>query len=591
MEMPSNPVARAAVALYITLGLPWAASLTDPPLPTGVDSSLLTQLPPLPDPPCGVIRVEAGGGGLDGAKASARAVRPPHAPNCTVAIVLASGVHTGSLHLGGADAHTQWVGEPGAVVSGGAAVSGWAQDPADPATLTAPLPSPLPSTASPRQLYIGAIRANLTVTNATLLGLTGASGAVLTDTGITTPSKAPLAWSLDQGVEFRHDSAYPQSRCRVTGVRSDANGTHVDMAQPCWSFGRLLRQMDFPSVVISAVSALSPGEWQPTKGGLRYRPQSQAERAGLLAGSLQAAVPVASVLMDIEGTSHVEVTGITFVQSAWDGPSSDDGYLERCESVLDASPENSRGRSPRHCLSEYSPRAGSRIENTPSCFGLSFCLVFTAATLRRPTPLRADTHSLYPRARADGTVRYLRCDSEAGKATGQCFNGTQACDAGCCAAAAVGGCALSMAPAAVRIKGSTDISVTNCGFKQLGSWGVSVTRGSQRVTVARNLFTDSAAGAVYLGDVNETQSTLPFPKPAFLEVADNFVDTAGAEYQGTSGVHLFSAVSSTVQHNRIQNNPSVQSPPPALPPQVRPLSVSESQWCNAVAISAKGTLQ
>jgi hypothetical protein len=229
------------------------------------------------------------------------------------------------------DSNTRWVGEPGAVVSGGVAVSGWYVDSGDPDLIRAGLPAALAGSPPPRQLYVNGAKAAITVTNASVVGLTAAAGAVLTDAGLTTPSKVPLQWDArGQQIEIRHDSAYPQSRCAVRAVRFDNNGTHIDVAQPCWSFGRLLGQMDFPSVVLNAESQLQIGQWQPVQNGLRYRPRSAMEKAGLLSGSMRASVPMASVLLDLEMATAVEISGITFVQSAWNAPSSDDGYLERC---------------------------------------------------------------------------------------------------------------------------------------------------------------------------------------------------------------------------------------------------------------------
>lgn len=173
----------------------------------------------------------------------------------------------------------------------------------------------------------------------------------------------PLSWKPGQAVEFRHDSAYPQSRCAVRSVRRDSNGTHVDMAQPCWSYGRLLgqvskwrrqadalgrfrikllllnkstllvnlrlldklkdvmykcmrtlyiaiilihltlfgAQMDFPSAVINGNMTLATGEWQHRDDvGLMYRPRTEEERAALLSGALVARVPFATTLLDID---------------------------------------------------------------------------------------------------------------------------------------------------------------------------------------------------------------------------------------------------------------------------------------------------
>lgn len=77
-------------------------------------------------------------------------------------------------------------------VSGGVAVSDWA--PHDGGALVAPIPSALAGRPRPRQLYVAGTRAQETVTNASDVGLTAANGAVLTDFGITTPSKVNSSW-------------------------------------------------------------------------------------------------------------------------------------------------------------------------------------------------------------------------------------------------------------------------------------------------------------------------------------------------------------------------------------------------------------
>jgi hypothetical protein len=90
-----------------------------------------------------------------------------------------------------------------------------------------------------------------------------------------------------------------------------------------------------------------------------------------------------------------------------------------------------------------------------------------------------------------------------------CFSGGDACAAGCCSAASVGGCRLVMATAAVQFKSGTDIVVQNCTFSQLGAWGLAVTYGAKRTEISRSTFTDCSGGGVYLGNVNETRASDP----------------------------------------------------------------------------------
>ena len=56
------------------------------------------------------------------------------------------------------------------------------------------------------------------------------------------------------------------------------------------------------------------------------------------------------------------------------------------------------------------------------------------------------------------------------------------------------------------------------------------------------------------GNVNETASTTA-RKPTLVEITDNEIEWTGQEYQGNSGIHLFSAVDSTVAHNRLAHIP------------------------------------
>jgi hypothetical protein len=45
------------------------------------------------------------------------------------------------------------------------------------------------------------------------------------------------------------------------------------------------------------------------------------------------------------------------------------------------------------------------------------------------------------------------------------------------------------------------------------------------------------------------------PKLANLLVQDNVVNGVGVEYQGSSGIHLFSAINASLRHNLVAHNP------------------------------------
>jgi len=254
-------------------------------------------------------------------------------------------------------------------------------------------------------------------------------------------------------VEFRHDSAFEQSRCAVRSLSRGGKGVVVSMAQPCWRLGLAVGQMGLPSVVenigdVGSGSRLAPGQWHHRRAPLtlRYRPRSAAERAELLGGDSDAAVPLAAELLVADGVSRLSVQGITFMHSSWDAPRSDDGYLERY-----------------------------------------------------------------------GGVRFLNCTSAAAEET-RCYHGS-ACAAGCCGAAALGGCALRMAEAAVSIRSGTDVEVSGCEFRQVGAWGLALTAGPLRVRAERNTFTDCSGGGIYVGNVNETATEGTTRRPTGVAVA------------------------------------------------------------------------
>jgi hypothetical protein len=69
--------------------------------------------------------------------------------------------------------------------------------------------------------------------------------------------------------------------------------------------------------------------------------------------------------------------------------------------------------------------------------------------------------------------------------------------------------------------------------------------------VVPSTFTDLSDGAVYVGNVNETRLTSPQPSSNFI--IDNVVVTVFVEFHGSSGIHVFSAVDTAVEHNRLRN--------------------------------------
>lgn len=401
---------------------------------------------------------------LTAARDAARALKV--SSRCSlVTVKLAPGVHTlsTSLQLGLPDSHIHWDGFGGlATISGGVSLSGWRKFAANSALVV----TEWPQHASLRELYVNGSRCLWTRLAANATGLTAAEGAMMSAAGFVTPSRLPLSWPSPEGVELLHNSKFQQSRCPVTAVEELANrSVRVLIAQPCWGLGRKLGQMGFPSAVLNI---------------------------GPTVGSTPALLP---------GT--------------W--------WLDRRRKppvVLYA---------PRSDAERKSLLRGSVLAEAP---GISAAIIATGVDDLVLNGIVFERFAYDEPSSGDGYleryggVRFLRCDSDAGRDTGSCFAGEEACAAGCCGAQTIGGCALAMSPAAVRIRGGTSMAVVGCTFRGLAGWGLGISHGAQDVTVAYNRFSDCGGGGLFLGNVNETR-TRTRPHPSHLTVADNHFENLG----------------------------------------------------------------
>ncbi len=89
--------------------------------------------------------------------------------------------------------------------------------------------------------------------------------------------------------------------------------------------------MGFPTEVENIGLDLLPAQWHynPKRRQFRYRPADQTESQRILRGEAPVVVPIASGLIETDGTRDLQLRGIHFQHSSWDEPSSADGYLER----------------------------------------------------------------------------------------------------------------------------------------------------------------------------------------------------------------------------------------------------------------------
>eukprot|EP00658_Telonema_sp_P-2_P071428 TRINITY_DN60687_c0_g1_i1.p1 TRINITY_DN60687_c0_g1~~TRINITY_DN60687_c0_g1_i1.p1 ORF type:complete len:276 (+),score=48.41 TRINITY_DN60687_c0_g1_i1:212-1039(+) len=112
-----------------------------------------------------------------------------------------------------------------------------------------------------------------------------------------------------------------------------------------------------------------------------------------------------------------------------------------------------------------------------------------------------------------------------------------------------------MAPAAVTFRGSSQIRVDQCSFRRLGAWGLALSAGTQDSEVTRSSFMDLSGGAVYMANVNETLADQPRMMASGIRFMENVLEYTGLDYQGSSGLHVFSLRDSVIARNRISHVP------------------------------------
>eukprot|EP01046_Picozoa_sp_COSAG06_P034758 COSAG06_NODE_3669_length_5040_cov_3.451123_6_plen_704_part_01 len=399
------------------------------------------------------------------------------------------------------DSGTRWTGGGQASISGGVFVGPWHAADAGggpKGLLQAALPAPM-RRRCPRQLWVGGRRASRTAVDLP-------ASSIFTAAGIVAPSNwsDPRRWADPSGaVEVVHDSAFQQSRCAVRNVTALANGsTLLTMAQPCWALGRSVGAMGpsfvhdghtYPLRALGGGVGLSPGQFacSAVTKRLTYLPASETERLALLH-------------MDVSSQQPAPLEVVAPVTEA----------LIIIDGAVD-------------------------VHMT----GLSFLHSGWQA------PSEADGY-----LERYGGVRMVGCDSAAAEGK-VCFRSPgDACAAGCCGMATLGGCALTMAPAAVQVRRSRSLRVESCTFSSLGAWGLALMEGVTDSSVSHNLFTQLSGGGLYIGNINLTRFSLPETlRPARLSIADNVIANVGEEYQGSCGISLFAAVDSTIEHNQLYN--------------------------------------
>ena len=304
------------------------------------------------------------------ARAAAR--RLTAAGAATVEVRLLPGVHALAepLRLSGAqDSGVRWRGAPGAVVSGGAALSGWSAAGAS-GTWTAPLPSGVEFS---RILWVNGERRNRTVVHGAdccnvhstsgIFELGGETVALtaITEKGYVGNSSSFLQLENAADVELiytRVGSSWTEGRCTLDSIVPHADGAELLVKQPCFANQRNKSYnlaVSFPLSLeqVSLASALSPGDWYLDRAKNRVVFMPTAADAALgpakSVGSVLSAVgtdAASTALLDLDGVTGVTFEGVHFTEGdGWGGASNALGYTET-QAAYHASAGSAPGQFP-----------------------------------------------------------------------------------------------------------------------------------------------------------------------------------------------------------------------------------------------------
>jgi hypothetical protein len=235
-----------------------------------------------------------------------------------------------------------WTAAPGAdpVLSGAIRVTGWKlTDPAN-NVWSAPVPADLAT----RQVYVDGVEAPIAQTTPAEQHVTfaAASGGYTTTPAWGATLQDQIGAAALRRVEFVYsggNGAWTQSRCRI----DSANGSTVQMQQPCWTditsrpvftqaSGGLpnMKAGTAPSRIENAYPFLHPGQWylDPDHHVLDYVPTAAQDmsRVDVEAPRLTSLVTGTGTL---DNPVHdISLSGLTFAYATWNDPSSSVGFAD-----------------------------------------------------------------------------------------------------------------------------------------------------------------------------------------------------------------------------------------------------------------------
>ncbi|MFI9556957.1 right-handed parallel beta-helix repeat-containing protein [Nonomuraea endophytica] len=225
-----------------------------------------------------------------------------------------------------------WTAEPGEqpVLSGGVHLTGWREQAGRWVTEA-------PEGVSPRQLFVGGVRAVRARSDARFTAARDASSAAardVTQDGMTGAlASGVAAWSDPGNASAVIRVRWRNYHCRIDRIEGD----RIVFAQPCWAnsasgTGRTGPSWDFTTVdstrhtkVVYFENAIElldrPGEFVYDRGSrtVTYLPRAGESPEDVVA-------PATETLLRIEGAARVRVRGLAFEHAAYPQPDTEEGY-------------------------------------------------------------------------------------------------------------------------------------------------------------------------------------------------------------------------------------------------------------------------
>ncbi|MBN1561468.1 right-handed parallel beta-helix repeat-containing protein, partial [candidate division KSB1 bacterium] len=111
--------------------------------------------------------------------------------------------------------------------------------------------------------------------------------------------------------------------------------------------------------------------------------------------------------------------------------------------------------------------------------------------------------------------------------------------------------AADMVPAAVEATAARHISITDCSFQHIGSYGIGIYDGCRNVLISRNVIRDLAAGGIQISGGSASEDSLL--KTSHITITDNVLFDLGRIYYSGIGILLMHASESVIAHNHIRD--------------------------------------